>query len=346
MRVLIDVTPLNRAPSGTAVYLEQLLPALESLGVAVLTTRLKARPRGGGGPRSYANAAVEAAWNAAELGRRARRARADVLHHPLPAHARGAPCPQVVTVHDLAFERLPECFDPKFRAVARRRHRAAARAADAVLTPSQATAMDVRARWGIAPEKIVVAPSGPGQAPAPGRSGVAHFLYVGDAEPRKNLPRLLEAYARYRARAGDGALPLVLAGRARAQAPGVRSEPDPELAALLARAAALVMPSLHEGFGLPALEAMHAGTPVLAARTAGLAEVCGDAARYVDPRDPESIAAGLADLAGVPPLRELLRRRRLARAAAFSWERAAAAHLDAYEAASERRRVAATSRGA
>ena len=330
MRVLIDVTPLNRAPSGTAVYLEQLLPALEALGVTVLTTRLKARPRGGGGPRSYANAAVEAAWNGAELARRARRARADVLHHPLPAHARGAAPPQVVTVHDLAFEHLPECFDPKFRAVARRRHRAAARAARAVVTPSHATATDVRARWGIDAARIVVAPHGPGQAPAPGRSGIAHFLYVGDAEPRKNLPRLLEAYARYRAGAGEAALPLVLAGRARAEAPGVRSEPDPDLPALHARAAALVAPSLHEGFGLTALEAMHAGTPVLAARIPALTEVCGDAARYVDPRDPGSIAAGLSELAGVPPLREALRRRGLARAASFSWARAARAHVDAY----------------
>lgn len=331
MRVLIDVTPLGRAPSGTAVYLEQLLPALERAGVTVLTTRLPPRPRGRGGLRSYANAATEAAWLAAELPRRARRARADVLHHPLPARARGAPCPQVVTVHDLAFERLPECFDARFRLVARHRHRAAARAAAAVIAPSHATAMDVRARWAVPPEKIVVAPHGPGQAPAPGRSGIAHFLYVGDAEPRKNLGRLLAGYARYREAAGTAAaLPLILAGSARAHAPGVRCEPEPDLAALLGRAAALVAPSLHEGFGLTALEAMHAGTPVLAARTAGLAEVCGDAARYVDPRDPGSIAAGLAELASVPPLREALRRRGLARAATFSWDRAAAAHVTAY----------------
>jgi alpha-1,3-rhamnosyl/mannosyltransferase len=115
----------------------------------------------------------------------------------------------------------------------------------------------------------------------------------------------------------------------------VRCEPDPDLADLLACAAALVIPSLHEGFGLPALEAMHAGAPVLAARTAGLAEVCGDAARYVDPRDVESIASGLAELAGVPPLREALRRRGLARAATFSWDRAAVAHVAAYSLAAQ-----------
>ncbi len=330
MRVLIDASPLDRAPSGTAVYLERLLPALEALGVTVLVTRPRARPRGGGGARSYLNAALETGWIHGELPRRARRARADLLHHPLPALARGAPLAQVVTVHDLAFELIPECFDPRFRAIARRRHRAAARGAAAVIVPSRSTGEDVRARWGVPAERVVLAPHGPGQAPPAARSGIRHFLYVGDAEPRKNLGRLLAAYARYRERAGDGALELVLAGRACATAPGVRCEPAPDLPALHARAAALVAPSLHEGFGLTALEAMHAGTPVLAARTSGLAEVCGEAARYVDPRDVESIAAGLEELASVPPLREELRRRGQARAAAFSWERAARAHLRAY----------------
>jgi glycosyltransferase involved in cell wall biosynthesis len=331
VRVLIDVTPLQRAPSGTAVYLERLLPALEQAGATVLTTQRPPRERGRGGPRSYVNAAVEAAWIAEELPRRARRARADVLHHPLPAHARAAPCPQAITVHDLAFERLPACFDPRFRAVARRRHRAAAWAAAAVVTPSRATAADVEALWGVPGDRVIVAAHGPGQAPAPGRRGIAHFLYVGDDEPRKNLPRLLEAYARYREATGEGALPLVLAGRARvAAAPGVRVDPAPDLPALLARAAALVVPSLHEGFGLTALEAMHAGAPVLAARIPALVEVCGAAARYADPRDPASIATGLLELATVPPLREELRRRGLARAEAFSWDRAAAAHLTAY----------------
>jgi len=330
VRVLIDATALNRAPSGTAVYVERLIPALEAAGVTVLATRIRPRPRGGGGPRSYLNLALETGWTQAELPRRARRARADLLHHPLPALARRTPVPQVVTVQDLAFELLPDLFDPRFRAVARRRHRAAARGAAAVVVPSRSTGDDVRDRWGVPAGRIFLAPHGPGQAPAGARSGVRHFLYVGDAEPRKNLPRLLEAYARYRERAGADALGLVLAGRACAGAPGVRCEPDPDLPALHARAAALVAPSLHEGFGLTALEAMHAGTPVLAARTSGLAEVCADAARYVDPRDPESIATGLLELATVPPLREALRRRGLARAAAFSWERAALAHLRAY----------------
>jgi alpha-1,3-rhamnosyl/mannosyltransferase len=310
VRVLLDTSYARRGPSGTQVYVDNLAVALRDLGVDVL----EAAARRG----RHLNLAAEAVWQA-RLARAAAAGGADLIHHPLPARTRTA-LPQVVTVHDLAFERVPECFNARFRAVARVRHRAAARAAAVVVTPSESTAADVRSRWAIAPERIVVAPHGPGQAPPPDRGGAQHFLYVGDDEPRKNLPRLFEAHARYRARHGDGALALVI-GRGDAAA----------LAELHRHAAALVIPSLHEGFGLPALEAMHAGTPVLAARTAGLAEVCGDAARYCDPRDVDSIAGGLLELATTPPLREELRRRGTARAAAFSWRRCAEAHLVAYE---------------
>jgi glycosyltransferase involved in cell wall biosynthesis len=316
VRVLIDRSFADRGPSGTQVYVDCLVVALRELGVEVH----EASGRRG----RHLNPNAEAQWQA-RLARVARRL--DVLHHPLPARARTR-TPQVVTVHDLAFVRVPECFNRRFRAAARRRHRIAARAAGAVVVPSEATAADARSRWGVDP---VVAPHGPGQAPLSDRGEARHFLYVGDAEPRKNLPRLLAAYARYREQAAADPLPLVLAGRAEVRAPGVRREPRPDLAELHRHAAALVIPSLHEGFGLPALEAMHAGTPVLAARTAGLAEVCGDAARFCDPRDPESIAAALAELAATPPLREELRRRGVARAAHFSWRRSAEAHLRAYE---------------
>jgi alpha-1,3-rhamnosyl/mannosyltransferase len=207
-------------------------------------------------------------------------------------------------------------------------HRRAARAAAAVVVPSRATADELRAAWGV---DAVVAPHGPGQAPPMQRGRPRHFLYVGDAEPRKNLGRLLAAYGLYRAAAAEP-LELVIAGRAVVPpVPGIRIEPAPDLAELHRHAAALVLPSLHEGFGLPALEALHAGTPVLAARVPALVEVCADAARYCEPHAIESIAAGLVELATVPPLREELRRRGTARAAAFSWQASARAHVAAYE---------------
>ena len=287
-----------RPHSGTGVYIANLVRELRALGAEVI----EAEGRRG----RHLNPAAEAAWQA-RLARAARTA--DVLHHPLPARA-PTPTPQVVTVHDLAFVRVPECFNRRFRATAAVTHRRAARAAHRVMVPSEATAADVRSRWRVEP---VVAPHGPGQAPEPNRGEARHFLYVGDREPRKNLARLTEAHRR----AATG-LPLRVA------------TPQDDLEDLLRHAAALVIPSLHEGFGLPALEAMHAGTPVIAARTAGLAEVCGDAARYADPRDTDDIARALTELATVPPLREELRRRGLARAAAFSWRACAERHLGAY----------------
>jgi glycosyltransferase involved in cell wall biosynthesis len=339
VRVLIDTTFALRGPSGTGVYVERLSDALRELGVDVVEAANRGRrPPGGGGLRSAANFVADQWWVQAELPRRAWEERVQVLHHPLPAVAQQCRCAQVVTVHDLAFERLPECFDARFRAVARRAHRSAARRASAVVCVSSSTARDVRARWGVAGERIVVAPHGPGQEPGHRRArrGPEHFLYVGDAEPRKNLPGLLAGYRAYREAARDP-LPLVLAGTAEADAPGVRVElrPDAErLAALYAAAAALVHPALHEGFGLTPLEAMSTGTPIVAGRAPGLVEICGDAARYVDPRDPRALAAALTELAASEEERRDLSERGRRRAAEFSWRRSARAHLDAYTLAS------------
>jgi len=337
MRVLLDTTYARRGPSGTGVYLACLAAALRDAGVEVIeAANERRRAPAGGGAGSAANLALDEWWTQTQLPRLARAARADVLHHPLPALALRSPCPQVVTLHDLAFERLPEHFAPSFRRWASRAHRRAARGADAVVCVSQTTRRDARARWGVEDERIVVAPHGPGQGLAVTRTAPAHFLYVGDDEPRKNLGLLLDAHARYRAAAGAGALALVLAGRARRTQPGVRSEPEPDLPALLGAAAALVHPALHEGFGLTALEAMAAGVPVVAARSPGLAETCGEAARYVDPYDAAGLAAALAEVATDGALRDDLSARGRARAAEFSWAAAARAHIAAYTLASSR----------
>jgi glycosyltransferase involved in cell wall biosynthesis len=335
MRVLLDMTYALRGHSGTGVYLERLRAALQAEGVDVVAAADRRRPPpAGGGAGSARNLARDTWWTQVALPRRAREAGADVLHHPLPALARSAECAQVVTVHDLAFERLPECFAPAFRRWASVTHRRAARGADAVVCVSQTTRTDAMARWGVDGARIVVAPHGPGQlAPALATPAVApaHFLYVGDDEPRKNLALLLAAHARYRGAVGDTALDLVLAGRARPAAqPGVRCEPAPDLAALLAPAAALVHPALHEGFGLTALEAMHAGVPVIAARSPGLAETCADAVLYVDPYDAAGLAHELGRIAADPALRTALAGRGRDRAAAFSWRASARAHIEAY----------------
>jgi len=341
MRVLLDTTYARRGPSGTGVYVGRVAAALRAEGVEVIEAANERRPApAGGGAGSVKNLALDTRWTQIELPRRAREARADVLHHPLPALAARAPCPQVVTLHDLAFERLPDCFTPAFRRYASLTHRLAARGADAVVCVSETTRRDARARWGLDDDKIVVAPHGPGQEPRPVAAVRAeHFLYVGDDEPRKNLGLLLDAYARYRASAGPRALPLVLAGRAAPDAAagheGVRHEPQPNLSALLNGSAALVHPALHEGFGLTALEAMFAGVPVIAARSPGLAETVADAALLIDPYDADDLAAALRRVADEPRLRAALARRGRDRAARFSWASSARAHMHAYTLATQ-----------
>jgi glycosyltransferase involved in cell wall biosynthesis len=342
VRVLLDTTLARRTPhSGTSVYLAELARALRAQdGVEVVEVANRRRGAAGGGTRaSVRNAVADQLWAAVTLPRLARAANADVIHHPLPAHSPGARTPQVITVHDLAFLRLPQHFDLRFRTFARIAHRRAARRADAVVCVSETTAADVRELWNVPGGRIVVAAHGAGQELPPAAAAErSYFLYVGDDEPRKGLATLLEAHRRYRASTPDPA-ELVLAGAAEIVAPGVRCERGPEparLAQLYAGALALVHPALYEGFGMTPLEAMGMGTPVIAAAAPGVTEVCGDAARYVEPRDPGTLAAAMAELAASPERRGELAGRGRRRAARYSWEASARGHLEAYSLAHRR----------
>ena len=316
MRVLIDTTFARRGPTGGGVYVERLVPALRAAGVDVVeAANERRRPPAGGGLGSLRNLASDAAWTQARL----RRHDADVVHHPMPAHVVGERRPQVVTVHDVAYEVEPAWFDHRYRAFATRALRRAARRAAVVICGTQATKADLEARWGL--ERVVVAPYGPGQdLDVPERRAPRHFLYVGDAEPRKDLPTLLAAHARYASRI-ETPLPLVLAGSAAAHQPLVHVEgrvSTERLADLHAHAAALVHPSRHEGFGFTVAEALHAGTPVIAVRNEAIEEVAGGHALVVPPGDVDALAAALAD----PP--RPVRDRRL------SWAACAQAHIEAY----------------
>ena len=262
-----------------------------------------------------------------------------MVHHPLPALSRGLTLPQVVTLHDAAFASHPEGYGRAWRLIDGRLHARAVRRADAVVCVSDSTAGEAAALLGAQPERLVVARHGPGQAlPSSQRpEQPRHFLYVGDAEPRKDVPGLLDAYAAYRAGA-ERPLGLVLAGRAASLdgADGVRGEPDPSaerLAELLAGAAALVHPARHEGFGLTLLEAMSAGTPVVAVANEGVREIAGDAALLTS---SDGLADAMAGVAGDSALRERLGRAGAERAAGFSWEESARRHVEAYTLARER----------
>lgn len=347
MRVLIDTTYAGRGHSGTGVYLDRIVPALRDAGVDVVTVaNADRRPPAGGGLGSLSNLRDDRRWAARELPRLVREHDADVLHHPLPDRSRGAGVAQVVTVHDVAVATLPDAFTLPFRLYARAVQRPAARAADAVVAPSQTTAAEAVRAWGLDEQAIVVALHGPGQelpeverAPDP-----AYVLYLGDDEPRKNLELLRAAHAQWHRDHPSTALPLVLAGRGHSPGPDilVHESPTPRrVAELHANALALVHPSRHEGFGLTVLEAMAAGTPVIAASSPAIEEVLGPDGFTVGTDDVAMLAALMAELQENPGLRKDFSDRARARALTFTWAAAAQAHVEAYTLALARHEAAA-----
>lgn len=257
----------------------------------------------------------------------------------------------VLTVHDLAFRRFPSSAPARTLAWLAGLE-PALRAAAAVIAPSEATRDDLAELYAVDPAAVAVIPHGVDPAfrpPEPGdveavrrRLGIAgpYLLFVGGIEPRKNLPAILRAFAR---------LPdppaLVVAGSGVAWNPEGRQGLEralralPEAAArsvvragyvppevvpvLMGGALALVCTTRYEGFGLPALEAMACGTPVLASSSGALAEVVGEAGLLVDPTDEAAIADGMDRLRGDERLREELRARGRERARGFTWERTA-----------------------
>jgi glycosyltransferase involved in cell wall biosynthesis len=237
---------------------------------------------------------------------------ADVVWLPAPAPvAPGAP--YVLTVHDRSWERRPHDFSAYERAWhALARPRALARGAAAVTADTHAVAAELRAAWGV--RAAVVSP-GVAALPAQPRAG-RYLLYVGAREPRKGLEVLEAAHARAQAQGLDAELVLV--------GDGDRRVDDAELAALYAGALAVVQPSYLEGFGLPPLEAAAHGTPAVVSDLPCFAETLGDAALRVAPGDADALAQALLRIAGDDALRARLGAAARERAAAYTWERAAA----------------------
>ena len=282
----------------------------------------------------------------------------DLFHSPdftLPPVRRAR---TILTVHDLSFMRLPECSDPKLRAYLLRSVPRSVRRADAVLADSECTRRDLIELLETPPERVRVLYAGV-QEPfqrvqeaalldtVRAKYGLpARFvLGLGTLQPRKNFERLIEAYALLATQAAPG-IELVIAGEAGWMYEGIFRRVDElglqgvvhlighvadgDLAALYTLAELFVFPSLYEGFGLPPLEAMACGTPVVASNVSCMPEVLGDAALLVDPYDTKAIAeamqSGLEDAA----LRGELIGRGLERARRFTWAAAAQKLLEVY----------------
>ncbi|MFC8192701.1 glycosyltransferase family 4 protein [Cellulomonas sp. NPDC057328] len=361
MRITLDGTPLLGRRTGIGTYVARLVDALpEAVARRGLDARVDVTTwslRGGRveglpptvrqtGPRVPARA-LRAAWQrvdapAVEL----LVGRTDVVHgtnfvSPPTVRAR-----EVVTVHDLAYVHLPATVSAdsaRYRVLVPRALRRGAH----VLVPSGATGRAVREHYGLGADRVSVTPLGVDAswssavaAPAEVRDAMGvgddYLLFVGSLEPRKNLPRLLRAHAALRAQ-DPGTPVLVLAGPAgrdlhvREQAGVVRTGwlDDDTLRGLVAGARAVLLPSLDEGFGLPVLEAMAAGRPVLAGDVPALREVGGRHATYAAPTDVDALADGLDRVLRTPD-DAAARASRQAWAAGFTWARTADTTLDAY----------------
>jgi glycosyltransferase involved in cell wall biosynthesis len=315
LRVGLDVSPLVQTQAGTARYVRGLLAHndYEQL-VFPGTTRL-------------ATVVRDAWWYPAALPRRARGL--DLLHCPTFRAPWRSPVPVVVTVHDLAVLRHPGTFNQWTRHYSRLAVARVARAARLVIAVSEFTKGEVVELLEVPEERIRVIPNGvePVFTPEGPRAEGDYLLAVGTLEPRKNLGVAQEAARRLgvalRVVGARGWGGVDVEGR-------VGRVSDAELAALYRGARCLVYPSLYEGFGIPVLEAMACGTPVVTSAGGATEEIAGGAAVLVDPRDPQAVAAGIEEAAA---RRDELVPHGLERARQFTWERAAAETWSVYEAA-------------
>ena len=289
-----------------------------------------------------------------------RRERPDLYHAPHYVLPAAINCNSVVTIHDCIHLMFPQYLPNRMAyAYARAQMWIAAHRSDCILTVSDASKRDILHLFNIPPEKIVVVynaidahfsvtPAPDAVARVRERYQLDHrfVLYVGNIKPHKNLVRLIEAFSELRSGELED-VKLLIIGDEISKLPALRHAvhrhklhkhvrflgyvPDDQLAVLYRLAGVFVFPSLYEGFGLPPLEAMASGTPVVVSNVSSLPEVVGDAAVLVDPHDIDSIVDGLRCVLTNPARADDMRRKGLERSREFSWERSVARTLEVYK---------------
>lgn len=328
--VVVDADVLGRQRTGDETYLENLLARLPGLAdgelrFAALTRRPDLVPHGV--EAVHVPARIQEVRMLRAVPRALRRLDAALAHfqHALPIDC---PCPAVVTVHDLSFEREPWVMGLRHRLIFRVAVPYAVRRAARVLTVSERTKGDLVELYGVDLDRVVVTPHGvdPAFAPGDGDCG-SYLLFVGAVQRRKNPLAAVDAAAELGLRlvvVGPGRDSTLVHALERRGADVRGYVPKEELVRLYRGAAAVVLPSRYEGFGLPVVEAMASGTPVVAAPDAALQEVAGDAAVFVEPdRLADGVRRALAE-------RDRLVAAGLERAATFSWDATARRTLAVY----------------
>ena len=332
VRSLTRALARSDEPEARAMQLEAFVSPLAPDGGGGLPTTVVSEFRAGNSGLARSAALARAAL----FPRRIRRhfAGLDAVHYPLTIPVPKVGAPALLTLHDVQHLDLPEHFGRTTRRFRARTYDRAAQEADAVIVISDFVRRRAVERLGLDETRVHVIPLGVDHALFARSDDVREpfLLYPARPWPHKNHRRLLEAFVLLRRELPE--LRLVLTGGgleslgalpAGVEALGIVSVE--KLASLYRKAACLVFPSLYEGFGLPPLEAMASGCPVAAANAGAIPEVCGGAAVYFDPLDPEAIANGVREALA---LADGLHEAGVARAAHFTWEAAATAHVSAY----------------
>ena len=367
LRVGFDGRALTSPAPGVRRYTRELVSGLIASGVPIEMVALGGSPAAIGGiqhrPAPW-HPPTNFGWTVVGLARAARGAALDVYHGPAYTAPLWGVHPLVLTIHDVSYARHPEWYPYRTDWMRRAFYRASARAADAVVTDSSFSKQEIVEAYNLAPDRIEVIPLGVSDVfrPAPATAhlesgghgdsrtaGITRkpfILHVGDLHPRRKVDVALRALIEARRSRSVGDITLVLAGVDRgvgealtrtatdAGAPDALvlagAVDEPTLIALYQHALAFVYPSVYEGFGLPLLEAMACGAPVIAARAATAAEVTGTAALLVPPDDQAAWVEALTVVLTDPERAASMRASGVTRAAAFTWARTAARTYEVY----------------